>query len=352
MSGQTNAIAVLEERFDTFAEGFIQKIVTENNVDSVGADRLREMLRYNCIGGKYFRGASVVTFAKMVCDLQKKDFAAIETKVYAMGWAVEVLQAYFLIADDMMDKSHTRRGQICWYLRPDVQNDAINDCFITESFMIHLIETYVTEPTEFITITKLFQDVKLKTELGQMIDLLSQPQGRKGADILNSFSLDLHSRIVKYKTAFYTFYLPAALGLILGGISSKESLKAVEEICMEIGEKFQIQDDYLDCYQDPTILGKIGTDIQDHKCSWLVVKALDLVNEDQKKVLFDNYGRDEPERIQRIKDLYKELDLSAVYEKQETDSLERLNSLLEKNKDLVSPTLFEEIIARVHGRQK
>ena len=352
MSSQQNAIAVLEARFEKFADGFLKKISTESQVDEAGCARLKKMLQYNCIGGKYFRGASVVTFAEMICKHTGKNFEEIEDKVYAMGWAVEALQAYFLIADDLMDKSHTRRGQVCWYLLPDVQNDAVNDCFITESFMIYLIDEYVTDPTEYITITKAFQDVKLKTELGQMADLLTVPQGRKESAPFEKYNTALHSYIVKYKTAYYTFYLPAVLGLILGGINRKEVNKAVEEICTELGEKFQIQDDYLDCYQDSAILGKIGTDIQDHKCSWLVCQALERVNEDQKKVLFENYGRDDAACIQRVKDLYKELDLTSVYEKQEKDSMDRLTALIEKNKDLVPTFLFSEIIARVHGRQK
>jgi geranylgeranyl pyrophosphate synthase len=38
-----------------------------------------------------------------------------ETAV-ALGWCIELLQASFLVADDIMDNSKTRRGQPCWYL--------------------------------------------------------------------------------------------------------------------------------------------------------------------------------------------------------------------------------------------
>ena len=57
-----------------------------------------------------------------------------------LGWSIEFLQAFFLVADDVMDDSLTRRGQPCWYRNPHVNMIAINDSFLLESFVFTLIK--------------------------------------------------------------------------------------------------------------------------------------------------------------------------------------------------------------------
>ena len=52
-----------------------------------------------------------------------------------------------------------------------------------------------------------------------------------------------------------------------------------------MGHLYKVQDDYLDCFGDTALFGKIGTDIQDRKCSWLIVKALENADSSQRKVL-------------------------------------------------------------------
>jgi len=46
-----------------------------------------------------------------------------------------------------------------------------------------------------------------------------------------------------------------------------------------------IQDDYIDCFCDPELTGKVGTDIEDNKCSWMIVQALARASHEQRAIL-------------------------------------------------------------------
>lgn len=102
------------------------------------------------------------------------------------------------------------------------------------------------------------------------------------------------------------------------GIDGEKEHANAKKILMEMGEFFQIQvgrreapaanrlrlfflsrrlfipplssphppqDDYLDLFGDPSVTGKIGTDIQDNKCSWLVVQCLQRASPEQRQIL-------------------------------------------------------------------
>lgn len=283
-----------------------------------------------------------------------------------------------------MDSSVTRRGQPCWYKLPHVGHIAINDAFLLQAHMYKIIKAYFAKHPAYVQIMELFTEVRgsvgsesaatlrmpllilpylsppaqvtWQTELGQLLDLTSQPTGSDGAVIvdLDRFTLERYRAIVKYKTAYYSFYLPVACGLILSGLATDKSLADAEAITCAMGEYFQVQDDYLDCYADPTVLGKIGTDIQDNKCSWLVVQALARASPDQIAVLKANYGRKDAAAEATVKALYVDLGLQAVFEAYEAESYTTLQSMIAATcaDGSVPESVYLSLLAKIYKRSK
>lgn len=248
-----------------------------------------------------------------------------------------------------MDASVLRRGQPCWYRLPDVKLISINDSFILESCVYIILKRYFRNETYYPQLVDLFLETTRQTELGQLLDLTSQPQDH--SIDLNRFTIQRYNSIVKYKTAFYSFYLPVALGMIKVGITNKTFYDKARHILCKMGEYFQIQDDYLDCYGDPEVIGKVGTDIQDNKCSWLVVQALNIVNKKQKDILIQNYGQHDNQKIETIKKLYRDLKLEEKFQQYEEDSYKELQQLINDCPELPRE-VFEFLLNKIYKRSK
>ncbi|XP_027727051.1 farnesyl pyrophosphate synthase isoform X3 [Vombatus ursinus] len=315
MNGDQKSVFAQEKQ--DFVQHFSQvvKILTEDGMghSEVGdaIARLKEVLVYNALGGKYNRGLSVLMVFRELVEPRKQDADSLQ-RALAVGWCVELvrlrLQAFFLVADDIMDASLTRRGQPCWYKKSTYQ-----------------------------------------TEIGQTLDLITAPQGK--VDLIR-FTEQRYKTIVKYKTAFYSFYLPFAAAMFMAGIDGEKEHANAKSILLEMGEFFQIQDDYLDLFGDPSVTGKIGTDIQDNKCSWLVVKCLQLASSEQRKMLEENYGQKDPEKVAKVKELYEKLELPAYFNKFEEESYSRLMGLIEKHSSPLPPSIFLEMAKKIYKRQK
>lgn len=69
------------------------------------------------------------------------------------------LQAYFLVADDIMDNSITRRGQPCWYRVPEVGMVAVNDGIVLESCIYKLLKARFRGRPYYADLQDLFHDV-------------------------------------------------------------------------------------------------------------------------------------------------------------------------------------------------
>jgi farnesyl diphosphate synthase len=264
-----------------------------------------------------------------------------------LGWLTELLQAFFLVSDDIMDGSITRRGEPCWYKQPEVGMIAINDAFMLESAIYLILKKRFRSHPAYLDLIELFHEVTWQTELGQLCDLITAPEDNVD---LNNFSMEKYTFIVIYKTAYYSFYLPVAMALHYLQLATPELLKQAHDILIPMGEYFQIQDDYLDAYGDPSVIGKIGTDIKDNKCGWLINQALLIVTPDQRKLLDDNYGQKDDAKEAKVKELYKNLNLEQRYQDYEE---KRVGELREMIKGIANEGLkgaLETFLAKIYKR--
>lgn len=344
-----------KEEFMTTYQQMMEKIekVIPDDFPPAAINYIKEMIAYTVPGGKMNRGLTVASGLETL----KPNHTLSENEMFlanVLGWCVEWLQAFFLVADDIMDGSLTRRGQPCWYKKPNVGIVAINDSFILESFVYKILQTYFSQLPSYIQLVEAFHDITFQTELGQLLDLTTQPPDTSRIN-LEEYTMKRYKTIVKYKTSYYSFFLPVKLALILSNVTDSAAYQHAEKICLAMGEYFQIQDDFLDCYGEPAVIGKIGTDIQDGKCSWLVVTALHNCNAspEQLSIIRENYAKHDEACVKKIKDLYATLKMKERFQKYEDDSAVAIKEMIE-SPDLpksLPPAILLDLFNKIYKRK-
>ncbi|XP_046429084.1 farnesyl pyrophosphate synthase isoform X2 [Neodiprion virginianus] len=263
-------------------------------------------------------------------------------------WLSSKYQAFFLVEDDIMDGATTRRGQPCWYRQNNIGLSAINDGLLLEQSIFQLLRTHFKDKACYLNLVEVFHENILKTTMGQTLDLISTHFGQKPK--LELFTMDQYNAIVKYKTAYYSFVMPVSLAMYFAGITDPEMHRQAKTILLEMGHFFQVQDDFLDCYGDPEVTGKIGTDIQDGKCSWLAVVALQRATPAQKKILEECYGSSDPAKVDRVKQLYNSLGLQTTYSVYEEESYNLMNTHIQQISRGLPHDLFFKFLEKIYRR--
>ena len=337
---------------------------------------LSRLMEYNVPKGKLTRGLTVINAVKEISAAGGKLADEQYRRAAVLGWCVEWLQAFFLVADDIMDESETRRGQPCWYKLDDVKMNAINDGIILEAQIYQILKRYFGSEPLYVPLLELFHEVTLQTALGQFLDLTTADPHKVD---FSRFSLDVYKQIgpqppagpmfapnlapptdpsparcpraVVYKTAFYSFYLPVALGMRLAGITDPTLYVQARAICVEMGEMFQVQDDYLDCYGDPQVTGKVGTDIRDNKCSWLINTALPIASDKQRNVLEANYAKKSDGAERAVRTVYDELDIVGKFRAYEDAANARVLEMIAQVHGMPT-TIFTMLLAKIYKRNK
>lgn len=211
--------------------------------------------------------------------------------------ALEFLQACALIHDDVMDGSDTRRGLPAAHRRFATLHRGSGWLGSPENFgvgaAILLGDLCLSWADELLLVSGMPQDALdrakpvydvMRTELmgGQYLDLLEQAMG--------GGSVDRAMRVVRYKSAKYTIERPLHIGAALAG-ADQATFDAYSGYGLPLGEAFQLRDDVLGVFGDPSETGKpAGDDLREGKRTVLIAVALENADPEQASIIRAHLG--------------------------------------------------------------
>merc|ERR1712070_379111 len=116
-----------------------------------------------------------------------------------------------------------------------------------------------------------------------------------------------------------------------------------------MGIFFQAQDDYLDYFGDPTMIGKVGTDIEEGKCTWLLTDALARCDSSQRNVLASCVGQRDSASVEAVKEVYRAVGVEESFQAYEQECY---RAMVKRIEDLPVPhgVLLSDLLAKVFKR--
>lgn len=240
------------------------------------------------LGGKRLR--PVLTL--MTTDI----FGGNHKEALNAALCIEVFHNFSLIHDDIMDDAPLRRGQQTVHEKWNLNTGILSgDAMLILSY--RLLESYKNE--QFKSLMTLFSETALQVCEGQQYDVDFETR--------NDVTIDQYIKMIAYKTAVLV-----AAAMKMGAIVANASLSdqnSIYEFGKYLGIAFQLQDDYLDAFGDAETFGKqVGGDIIENKKTYLYLKALDLGNDNQKKILRELFNSDpntSEEKINTVKEIFE-----------------------------------------------
>lgn len=203
---------------------------------------------------------------------------------------IEMLHAYLLVQDDIIDRSPLRRGEktlhvLCqdYFVKKTRNRNIGNDIalILADVLFANLIEIIGSTgikssiKNDFLL---LFSKTYELTAWGQILDIMNTMPVCIDIDSQDPMHVSL------LKTAHYTVLSPMVMGLVLSGRKDQDEEKALSDFAIPLGVAFQIKDDVLGVFGDRYSTGKPSdSDIIEGKFTLLVQKAVSNLNIAQRK---------------------------------------------------------------------
>jgi len=238
----------------------------------------------------------------VLCLMGNELFKDIQADTWKIAVALELFHNFTLIHDDIMDKAPLRRG------RPTV-HAKYNESTALLAGDVMLLQCYEylndTDSPLLPSLIRLLNKTGREVCEGQQLDM----DFEKSTDV----SLDDYLHMIELKTAVF---LAASLqmGAVVAGASALDQAH-LYAFGKNLGLAFQVQDDYLDSFGNPEKFGKQpGGDILANKKTFLLVNALEKANPLQKKELVYLLETNEPNKVERMIELFRFIGVDASAE--------------------------------------
>lgn len=240
-------------------------------------------------GGKRIR--PVLTLA--VCDALGVDIAQAINQ--ALG--IEIYHNFTLLHDDVMDKADMRRGRPTVHIKWNEET-----AILSGDAMLTMASQYacINASDKIAQVMELFNRTAMEVYEGQQYDMDFESR--------NDVTVEEYLNMIRLKTSVL-LGCACEMGALMAD-ASDEVKDAFYKYGVKLGLAFQLQDDYLDTYGDPTVFGKkIGGDILNDKKTWLLISAM---AEDKSGHLQKMIGADiaPEEKIATVTAIYNELNLA------------------------------------------
>jgi geranylgeranyl diphosphate synthase type II len=258
---------------------------------------LYEPIEYTLsLGGKRLR--------PMLAVLASQIFNGNKQDVIPAALALEVFHNFTLIHDDVMDKAQVRRGQPTVHTKWD-ENTAIlsGDQMMIEAYK----QIAQLSDSKLPQVLRWFNEMATSICEGQQYDIDFESN--------TTVAISDYLMMIEKKTALLLAY-SLRIGAYIAGASEQEQ-DALFQYGRHIGIAFQIQDDVLDVYGDPSNFGKaIGGDICCNKKTFLLLTALDIADAESKASLLQWLitSNKNAEKIQAVTALYTQLGVREIGE--------------------------------------
>lgn len=222
-----------------------------------------------------------------------------EEEIIKASIAIELMQSFFLVHDDIMDQDEMRRGYYSFhkvyenkakrhFKNTDAERYGENMA-INAGDMLSMLSNEVLLNADFPSKLKLkairkLNRVAINTCIGQLLDINSE--------VLPEINETDVEKIHRLKTAVYTIEGPLHIGAILAGADEKD-LALLSKFAMPLGQAFQVQDDILGMFGDEKKIGKpADSDLKEGKKTLLIIKALKKADENDKKIILNALGNE------------------------------------------------------------